>query len=147
MVLQLKEIKLRGVWMSNDLWLTKLRACQLINSWRFLMTRFLIWQRMRRKETATRRRHPNHWWRCEKDQVVAALTSLTKSAHGQKAIFPDCLEHFRYFDKNGNGVLDITELRCLNMLDLAILSPRNLQLDFYSGTTRTQKMEFSAWMK
>jgi len=45
MVLQLKEIKLRGVWMSNDLWLTKLRACQLINSWRFLMTRFLIWQK------------------------------------------------------------------------------------------------------
>ena len=45
-----------------------------------------------------------------KDEVVAALTSLTKSADGQKAMFPDCLELFRYFDKNGNGVLDYNEI-------------------------------------
>ena len=48
-----------------------------------------------------------------KDEVVAALTSLTKSTDGQKAKFPDCLALFKYFDKNGDGVLDISELVAL----------------------------------
>ena len=48
-----------------------------------------------------------------RDQVVAALTSLTKAKDGQKPQFEDCTELFRYFDKNEDGVLNITELVAL----------------------------------
>ena len=48
-----------------------------------------------------------------RDQVVAALTSLTKEKDGQKAPFLNCTELFKYFDKNGDGVLSITELVAL----------------------------------
>ena len=45
-----------------------------------------------------------------KDQVVAALTRFTKPKDGQKPMFRDCIQLFRHFDANDDGVLDLDEL-------------------------------------
>jgi len=81
------------------------------------------------------------------DQVVAALTSLKKFKDDQNRRFKGCKRIFSYFDKNGDGVLDIVELVALfkyagfdilwsNKLATALLlrsdkNPKDGVLNFY----------------